>query len=418
MMRSHYCGQLNESLDGQEVTLCGWVHRRRDHGGVIFLDVRDREGLAQVVFDPDRAETFAKADRVRSEFVVKITGKVRLRPEGARNPNMASGSIEVLGYELEVLNQAETPPFPLDEYSDVGEETRLRYRFIDLRRPEMAAKLKLRARITSSIRRYLDDNGFLDVETPILGRPTPEGARDYLVPSRTYPGHFFALPQSPQLFKQLLMVAGFDRYYQIAKCFRDEDLRADRQPEFTQIDIETSFLDESDIIGITEKMVRQLFKEVLDVEFDEFPHMPFEEAMRRYGSDKPDLRIPLELVDVADQLKEVEFKVFSRSGQRSEGACRRPACAGRRLHAAQPDRRLHQVRRHLWCQGPGLHQGQRARQGRGRSAVADREVYPRGQPERDPRSRWRGRRRHRVLWCRQGQDRLRCPGRAAYQGRP
>ncbi len=311
MMRSHYCGQLNESLDGQEVTLCGWVHRRRDHGGVIFLDVRDREGLAQVVFDPDRAETFAKADRVRSEFVVKITGKVRLRPEGARNPNMASGSIEVLGYELEVLNQAETPPFPLDEYSDVGEETRLRYRFIDLRRPEMAAKLKLRARITSSIRRYLDDNGFLDVETPILGRPTPEGARDYLVPSRTYPGHFFALPQSPQLFKQLLMVAGFDRYYQIAKCFRDEDLRADRQPEFTQIDIETSFLDESDIIGITEKMVRQLFKEVLDVEFDEFPHMPFEEAMRRYGSDKPDLRIPLELVDVADQLKEVEFKVFS-----------------------------------------------------------------------------------------------------------
>lgn len=311
MMRSHYCGQLNESLDGQEVTLCGWVHRRRDHGGVIFLDVRDREGLAQVVFDPDRAETFAKADRVRSEFVVKITGRVRLRPEGARNPNMASGSIEVLGYELEVLNQAETPPFPLDEYSDVGEETRLRYRFIDLRRPEMAAKLKLRARITSSIRRYLDDNGFLDVETPILGRPTPEGARDYLVPSRTYPGHFFALPQSPQLFKQLLMVAGFDRYYQIAKCFRDEDLRADRQPEFTQIDIETSFLDESDIIAITEKMVRQLFKEVLGVEFDEFPHMPFEEAMRRYGSDKPDLRIPLELVDVADQLQEVEFKVFS-----------------------------------------------------------------------------------------------------------
>ncbi|WP_447751885.1 aspartate--tRNA ligase [Pseudomonas nicosulfuronedens] len=311
MMRSHYCGQLNESLDGQEVTLCGWVHRRRDHGGVIFLDVRDREGLAQVVFDPDRVETFAKADRVRSEYVVKITGKVRLRPEGARNSNMASGAIEVLGYELEVLNQAETPPFPLDEYSDVGEETRLRYRFIDLRRPEMAAKLKLRARITSSIRRYLDENGFLDVETPILGRPTPEGARDYLVPSRTYPGHFFALPQSPQLFKQLLMVAGFDRYYQIAKCFRDEDLRADRQPEFTQIDIETSFLEESDIIEITEKMVRQLFKEVLNVEFDEFPHMTFEEAMRRYGSDKPDLRIPLELVDVADQLKDVEFKVFS-----------------------------------------------------------------------------------------------------------
>ncbi len=311
MMRSHYCGQLNESLDGQEITLCGWVHRRRDHGGVIFLDIRDREGLAQVVFDPDRAETFAKADRVRSEYVVKVTGKVRLRPEGARNANMASGAIEVLGYELEVLNQAETPPFPLDEYSDVGEETRLRYRFIDLRHPEMAAKLKLRSRITSSIRRYLDDNGFLDVETPILTRATPEGARDYLVPSRTHAGSFFALPQSPQLFKQLLMVAGFDRYYQIAKCFRDEDLRADRQPEFTQIDIETSFLDESDIMGLTETMIRNLFKEVLDVEFGTLPHMTLAEAMRRFGSDKPDLRIPLELVDVADQLKDVEFKVFS-----------------------------------------------------------------------------------------------------------
>nr|WP_256833745.1 aspartate--tRNA ligase [Pseudomonas oleovorans] len=311
MMRSHYCGQLNESLDGQEITLCGWVHRRRDHGGVIFLDIRDREGLAQVVFDPDRAETFAKADRVRSEYVVKITGKVRLRPEGARNANMASGAIEVLGYELEVLNEAETPPFPLNEYTDVGEETRLRYRFIDLRRPEMAEKLKLRSRITSSIRRYLDDNGFLDVETPILTRATPEGARDYLVPSRTHAGSFFALPQSPQLFKQLLMVAGFDRYYQIAKCFRDEDLRADRQPEFTQIDIETSFLDEKDIMDITETMVRNLFKEVLDVEFGELPHMTLAETMRRFGSDKPDLRIPLELVDVEDQLKDVEFKVFA-----------------------------------------------------------------------------------------------------------
>ncbi len=311
MMRSHYCGQLNQSLADQEITLCGWVHRRRDHGGVIFLDIRDREGLAQVVFDPDRAETFAKADRVRSEYVVKVTGKVRLRPEGARNANMASGDIEVLGYELEVLNEADTPPFPLNEYSDVGEETRLRYRFIDLRRPEMAEKLKLRSQITSSIRRYLDENGFLDVETPILTRATPEGARDYLVPSRTHPGHFFALPQSPQLFKQLLMVSGFDRYYQIAKCFRDEDLRADRQPEFTQIDIETSFLDESDIMGLAEGMIRQLFKQVLDVDLGEFPHMTFEEAMRRYGSDKPDLRNPLELVDVADQLTEVEFKVFS-----------------------------------------------------------------------------------------------------------
>ena len=311
MMRSHYCGQLNESLDGQEITLCGWVHRRRDHGGVIFLDIRDREGLAQVVFDPDRVETFAKADRVRSEYVVKITGRVRLRPEGARNANMASGAIEVLGYELDVLNESETPPFPLNEYTDVGEETRLRYRFIDLRRPEMAEKLKLRSRITSSIRRYLDDNGFLDVETPILTRATPEGARDYLVPSRTHAGSFFALPQSPQLFKQLLMVSGFDRYYQIAKCFRDEDLRADRQPEFTQIDIETSFLDEADIMGLTETMIRNLFKEVLDVEFGELPHMTLAEAMRRFGSDKPDLRIPMELVDVADQLKDVDFKVFA-----------------------------------------------------------------------------------------------------------
>ena len=311
MMRTHYCGQLNETLADQEITLCGWVHRRRDHGGVIFLDIRDREGLAQVVFDPDRKDTFAMADSVRSEYVVRIRGKVRARPEGAVNPNMASGAIEVLGYELEVLNQAETPPFPLNEYSDVGEETRLRYRFIDLRRPEMAAKLKLRSQITSSIRRYLDENGFLDVETPILTRATPEGARDYLVPSRTHPGHFFALPQSPQLFKQLLMVSGFDRYYQIAKCFRDEDLRADRQPEFTQIDIETSFLDEADIMGLTEGMIRQLFKQVLDVDLGDFPHMTFEEAMRRYGSDKPDLRNPLELVDVADQLAGVEFKVFS-----------------------------------------------------------------------------------------------------------
>ena len=320
MMRSHYCGQLNESLDGQEITLCGWVHRRRDHGGVIFLDIRDRDGLAQVVFDPDRAETFAAADRVRSEYVVKVTGKVRLRPAGAGNANMASGMIEVLGYELEVLNEAETPPFPLNEFSDVGEETRLRYRFIDLRRPEMLEKLRLRSRMTTSIRRYLDENGFLDVETPILTRATPEGARDYLVPSRTHAGSFFALPQSPQLFKQLLMVAGFDRYYQIAKCFRDEDLRADRQPEFTQIDIETSFLDEKDIMGLTEGMIRNLFKEVLDLEFGEFPHMTFEEAMRRYGSDKPDLRNPLELVDVADQLKDVDFKVFS--GPANDPKCR------------------------------------------------------------------------------------------------
>ncbi len=310
-MRTHYCGAINESLEGQEVTLCGWVHRRRDHGGVIFLDVRDRDGIAQVVFDPDYQESFQLADRVRSEYVIQVTGAVRARPAGTVNPNMPTGKVEVLATSLQVLNQAETPPFPLDEYSDVGEDIRLKYRFLDLRRPEMAAKLRLRSRITTSIRRYLDDQGFLDVETPILTKATPEGARDYLVPSRTHPGNFFALPQSPQLFKQLLMVSGFDRYYQIAKCFRDEDLRADRQPEFTQIDIETSFLDEEQIISITEGMIRSLFKEVLGVEFGEFPRMPYSEAMRRYGSDKPDLRIPLELIDVDDLLKDVEFKVFN-----------------------------------------------------------------------------------------------------------
>src|SRR5690554_2006871 len=310
-MRTHYCGAINENLEGQEVTLCGWVHRRRDHGGVIFLDVRDREGIAQVVFDPDYQDSFQLADRVRSEYVIQVTGKIRMRPEGTHNPNMVTGKVEVLAKSLVVLNQAETPPFPLDEYSDVGEDVRLRYRFLDLRRPEMANKLRLRSRITASLRRYLDEQGFLDVETPILTKATPEGARDYLVPSRTHPGSFFALPQSPQLFKQLLMVAGFDRYYQIAKCFRDEDLRADRQPEFTQIDIETSFLGEEEIMGITEGMIRSLFKEVLDVELGDFPRMSYAEAMRRYGSDKPDLRIPLELVDVEDLLKDVEFKVFS-----------------------------------------------------------------------------------------------------------
>ena len=319
MMRSHYCGQLNESLDGQEVTLCGWVHRRRDHGGVIFLDIRDREGLAQVVFAPDRAETFAAADKVRSEYVVKITGKVRLRPAGAGNANMASGAIEVLGYELQVLNEAETPPFPLNEYSDVGEETRLRYRFIDLRRPEMAAKLKLRSSITSSIRRYLDDNGFLDVETPILTRATPEGARDYLVPSRTHAGSFFALPQSPQLFKQLLMVAGFDRYYQIAKCFRDEDLRADRQPEFTQIDIETSFLDEQEIRDMFQGMVKTVFQNTMNVDLGDFPVMAYSEAMHRFGSDKPDLRVKLEFTELTDVMADVDFKVFSAPAQMKNG---------------------------------------------------------------------------------------------------
>lgn len=310
-MRSHYCGELNSSHIDDTVTLCGWVHRRRDHGGVIFLDVRDRDGIAQVVFDPDAPDSFNTADRVRSEYVIKITGRVRARPEGTVNPNMATGEIEILGKDIEVLSPAKTPPFPLDEYSDVGEDVRLRNRFMDLRRPEMQQKLVLRSKITASVRRHLEDQGFLDIETPILTRATPEGARDYLVPSRTHPGEFFALPQSPQLFKQLLMISGFDRYYQIAKCFRDEDLRAERQPEFTQIDLETSFMDEDGIMGITETMIRNLFKDVLDVDFDTFPRMPYAEAMERFGSDKPDLRIPLEMVTVNDLMTDVDFKVFS-----------------------------------------------------------------------------------------------------------
>ncbi|GAA4649122.1 aspartate--tRNA ligase [Kistimonas scapharcae] len=309
-MRSHYCGDLNASHEGQEVTLCGWVHRRRDHGGVIFLDLRDREGIAQVVFDPDTVDAFALADRARSEFVLKVTGKVRLRPEGTVNPNMKTGEIEVLGKDLEILNSALTPPFQLDEYTDVGEDIRLKYRYVDLRRPDMQQKLIFRSRVTSAIRNYLDSNGFLDIETPILTRATPEGARDYLVPSRTHQGSFFALPQSPQLFKQLLMVSGFDRYYQVAKCFRDEDLRADRQPEFTQIDIETSFLGEEEIMGLTEGMVRKLFGDLMNVEFDAFPRMTYADAIRRFGSDKPDLRIPLELVDIADLMEAIDFKVF------------------------------------------------------------------------------------------------------------
>jgi aspartyl-tRNA synthetase len=309
--RSHYCGTLRNDHIDQEVTLCGWVDRRRDHGGVIFLDMRDREGIVQVVFDPDVGEHFQRADKVRSEYVVKIVGRVRARSANTINPNMPTGTIEVLGKELEIYNAAATPPFPLDEHNSVGEEVRLRYRYLDLRRPEMQERLKLRARITSTLRSYLDAQGFLDLETPILTRATPEGARDYLVPSRTHAGKFFALPQSPQLFKQLLMVSGFDRYYQIAKCFRDEDLRADRQPEFTQIDIETSFLSAEDIMQITEGMIRDLFKTVLGVDFGVFPRMPYSEAMERFGSDKPDLRIPLEIVSVCDLMKQVDFKVFS-----------------------------------------------------------------------------------------------------------
>lgn len=310
-MRSHYCGDLRKEHIGEEITLSGWVHRRRDHGGVIFLDVRDRQGIAQVVFDPDRQESFALADSVRNEYVIELKGLVRSRPEGTCNADMPTGEIEVLGKELVILNKAETPPFQLDEHQQVGEDVRLRNRFIDLRRPEMQEKLRFRSKVTSEIRRFLDDNGFLDIETPILTRATPEGARDYLVPSRTHEGAFFALPQSPQLFKQLLMVSGFDRYYQVAKCFRDEDLRADRQPEFTQIDIETSFMDEAQIMAVAEQMIRKLFLELKGIDLGDFPHMPYAEAMQRFGSDKPDLRYPMELVDVADLLANIEFKVFA-----------------------------------------------------------------------------------------------------------
>lgn len=320
MMRSTYCGQVTEELIDQTITIAGWVHRRRDHGGVIFLDMRDREGLLQVVIDPDTPEAFATADVARSEYLLKITGRVRRRYEGTENPNMVSGQVELLGKEIELLAKSDTPPFPLnDDNITVSEELRLKYRFLDMRRPEMQERMKFRAKATSTIRRYLDDHGFLDVETPVLTRATPEGARDYLVPSRTRQGNFFALPQSPQLFKQLLMVAGFDRYYQIAKCFRDEDLRADRQPEFTQVDIETSFLSDEEIMDITEGLTKNLFKTMLDVEFDTFPRMTYADAMRDYASDKPDLRIPLKLIDVADIMQHVEFKVFSGPAQDPKG---------------------------------------------------------------------------------------------------
>ncbi len=319
-MRSHYCGQVNEDHLGQEIELCGWVHRRRDHGGVIFIDLRDREGLVQVVIDPDTAEAFATAERVRSEYVLKISGLVRGRPAGTINPDMATGKIEVLGRNVEILNTAETPPFPLDDEREVGEDVRLKYRYIDLRRPVMLQRMQIRSKIASTMRRFLEDNRFMEIETPILTKSTPEGARDYLVPSRTHPGEFFALPQSPQLFKQLLMVAGMDRYYQIVRCFRDEDLRADRQPEFTQLDIETSFMSEEEIITLTEQMIRELFARVLEVPLhDPFPRMSYDEAIDRFGIDRPDLRIPLELVDVGDVMANVEFKVFSGPAKDTNG---------------------------------------------------------------------------------------------------
>ena len=320
MYRTTYCGLVTSANIDQEITICGWVDRRRDHGGVIFLDLRDREGIVQVVFDPDAGDFFAQADKVRSEYVLKVTGKVRARSEATVNSNMATGEIEVYGTHLDILNSAETPPFQLDDHVTVGEDVRLKHRYMDLRRGAMQNNLRFRSKVTSSIRNYLVDHGFLDIETPIMTRATPEGARDYLIPSRTHPGQFFAMPQSPQLFKQLLMVAGYDRYYQIAKCFRDEDLRADRQPEFTQIDIEASFVDEEDIMSTTETMIRGIFSEHMGVEFDAFPRMTYADAMHRYGSDKPDLRIPLELVEIKDLLKDIEFKVFA--GPANDPSCR------------------------------------------------------------------------------------------------
>ncbi len=318
-MRTHFCAQVNEDLIGETVTACGWVHRRRDHGGVIFIDLRDRTGLLQVVVDPDTEAAFALAESVRNEYVLRIQGRVRPRPEGTVNPDLKTGAIEVLCLDLEVLNRSEPPPLQLDD-EDVGEETRLTYRYVDLRRPEMFKRLQTRARLTRSIREFLDNADFLDIETPMLTKATPEGARDYLVPSRTHPGHFFALPQSPQIFKQLLMMSGFERYYQIVRCFRDEDLRADRQPEFTQLDIETSFLDMQTFMQLMEGMVRQVFKQVLDVSLaDPFPRMTYAEAMLRYGSDKPDLRNPLELTEISDLLTDVEFKVFSGPAKDPEG---------------------------------------------------------------------------------------------------
>ncbi|ENK0806266.1 aspartate--tRNA ligase [Vibrio fluvialis] len=308
-MRSHYCGHLNKSLTGQTVELCGWVNRRRDLGGLIFIDMRDREGVVQVVVDPDMADVFEVANQLRNEFCIKLTGEVRTRPESQINKDMATGEVEVLAKGLQIINRSDV--LPLDFNQKNSEEQRLKYRYLDLRRPEMSDRIKLRAKASSFVRRFLDTNGFLDIETPVLTKATPEGARDYLVPSRVHKGSFYALPQSPQLFKQLLMMSGFDRYYQIVKCFRDEDLRADRQPEFTQIDIETSFMTSDEVRAITEKMIREMWLELLDVDLGDFPVMPYSEAMRRFGSDKPDLRNPMELVDVADLLKAVDFKVFS-----------------------------------------------------------------------------------------------------------
>jgi len=318
-MRTHYCGHLNREHIGQTVTLCGWAHRRRDHGGVIFIDLRDREGMAQIVIDPDTPEAFKLAETVRNEFVLKVVCKVRARPEGTVNPNIPTGEVEMLATEIEILNPSLTPPFMLDD-DNLTETVRLEHRYIDLRRPAMQKNLMLRYKVAKNLRDYLDENGFIEVETPMLTRSTPEGARDYLVPSRVHHGQFFALPQSPQLFKQLLMVSGFDRYFQITKCFRDEDLRADRQPEFTQVDIETSFLEENDIMDIVEEMIRQMLKKVQNVDLPaKFPRMPFSEAMNKYGSDKPDMRVTLEITELSDVMKDVDFKVFAGAANMAGG---------------------------------------------------------------------------------------------------
>ena len=319
MKRTHYCGEMSRELIGQTVTLCGWAHRRRDHGGVIFIDLRDREGIAQIVIDPDTVEAFAAAETVRNEFVLQVTCKVRARPEGTVNKNIPTGEVEMLASDIEILNPSLTPPFMLDD-DNLSEMVRLQHRYIDLRRPVMQENMKLRYRVSKVIRDYLDEKGFIEIETPMLNRSTPEGARDYLVPSRVHHGEFFALPQSPQLFKQLLMVSGFDRYFQITKCFRDEDLRADRQPEFTQIDLETSFLEEGDIMDIVENMIRDMLKKVQDVDLPaEFPRMPYAEAMARYGSDKPDMRVTLEITELSDVMKDVDFKVFSGPANSDKG---------------------------------------------------------------------------------------------------
>jgi aspartyl-tRNA synthetase len=343
-MRTHYCGELNRQQVDQQVSVCGWVNRRRDHGGVIFVDLRDKKGLLQVVFDPDDAAMFGVAETLRNEYVIQVEGRLRVRPEGTENTEMGTGEVELLAHKLQILNASETPPFQLDD-EDVHDDNRLKYRYIDLRKPQMQYRMQLRARVTHYLRSWLESQEFLDIETPMLTRATPEGARDYLVPSRTHPGEFFALPQSPQLFKQLLMMSGMDRYYQIVRCFRDEDLRADRQPEFTQLDIETSFMDEEAIMGMMETMMRGLFAEVLSADVDAvFPRMSWAEAMERFGSDKPDLRIKLELQTISDVLKEVEFKVFSGPARDPEGrvaALRLPAHAGGGAARARLPHRLH-----------------------------------------------------------------------------